>query len=77
MEPELGSAIGCPDILADKLHHDPTLVSWAPLLRDVSVIAPNETPLTAQITGAGRGGQHRGAVREATSLPTSPARDRL
>jgi tetratricopeptide (TPR) repeat protein len=55
MEPELGSADRLPqDVLADKLRRDPTLVSWAPLLRDVAPIALNETTLTAQITGAAR-----------------------
>ena len=55
MEPELGFGDRLPqDILADKLQRDPTLMSWAPLLRGVSPIAPNETPLTAQITGAAR-----------------------
>lgn len=55
VEPQLGFGDRLPqDILADKLQRDPTLVSWAPLLRDVSPIALNETPLTAQITGAAR-----------------------
>ncbi len=55
IEPELEFKDRLPqEVLADKLQRDPTLVSWAPLLRDVSPIALSETPLTARITGAAR-----------------------
>ena len=42
------------EIVAGKLQNDPTLMSWAPLLRDVLPLALSPTPLTERITGAAR-----------------------
>jgi adenylate cyclase len=42
------------DTLTARLEHEPTLVSWLPLLGDILPLRVAETPLTEQITGAAR-----------------------
>jgi class 3 adenylate cyclase/tetratricopeptide (TPR) repeat protein len=55
LEPDLeGRSDALQVRVAARLRHQPTLVSWLPLLRDIVPLALAETPLTEQIAGAAR-----------------------
>ena len=72
IEPDLASGDRLSRHLTERLQHDPTLVSWLPLLRDVLPIALTETPLTARIAGAARAASIEALFVELLRSPTSP-----
>ena len=58
--------------LAERLRHQPTLVSWLPLLRDIVPVVLPETPLTERITGAARAASIEAILVGLLHSPTAP-----